>query len=212
MGTMQAHGSGGNSMMGSMQPMNTGSGMGVMGGGGSPAYSHLDEPPLLEELGIDFEHIKKKTLAVLNPTMRLEAEIINDADMSGPVFFCLLLGFLLVFSGKLQFGYIYGFFVFGCFSVYMVLNLIAQHTEIDVLRVYSVLGYSLLPIMVVALLNILFDMRGWVGTFVSFLCVGWCTLVSTRFFEKALQARTQRYLIAYPIFLLYACFALVTVC
>jgi len=41
--------------------------------------------------------------------------------------------------------------------------------------------------------------------------VGWCTLTATRFFEAALAAREQRYLIAYPSFLLYACFALIAV-
>lgn len=65
------------------------------------------EPPLLEELGINFDHIKKKTIAVLNPftkrfvvqyfvlltTKRLDPEILTDCDMAGPIVFGLLLGF-----------------------------------------------------------------------------------------------------------------------
>ncbi|VDD92932.1 unnamed protein product, partial [Enterobius vermicularis] len=33
----------------------------------APSEDFEDEPPLLEELGINFSHIKEKTLAVLNP-------------------------------------------------------------------------------------------------------------------------------------------------
>lgn len=30
-------------------------------------YDFENEPPLLEELGVNFDHIRQKTLAVLNP-------------------------------------------------------------------------------------------------------------------------------------------------
>lgn len=43
------------------------------------------------------------------------------------------------------------------------------------------------------------------------LMVGWCTLIATRFIEQTLDMRAQRYLIAYPVALLYACFALMAV-
>eukprot|EP00501_MAST-03F_sp_TOSAG23-6_P001840 GSMAST32.ASY1.ANO1.1918.1 assembled CDS len=171
----------------------------------------LDEPPLLEELGVDFIHMKKKTLAVLNPMMKLEPEIISDADISGPICFCLLLGFLLTFSAELKFGYIYGFFLFGCFGVYVVLNLLSEVASIEVLRVYSILGYALLPILLVALLKIFIEPKGLIAGTFGLVCIFWCTVVSTRFFEKALNSNQQRFLIAYPIFLFYACFALITI-
>jgi hypothetical protein len=36
-----------------------------------------NEPPLLEELGINFEHIRLKTLAVLNPLGTAKEEVLN---------------------------------------------------------------------------------------------------------------------------------------
>lgn len=54
-----------------------------------------DEPPLLEgtlfhqqqlmalELGINFEHIRRKTLAVLNPLRKIDTHIMDDTDMAG---------------------------------------------------------------------------------------------------------------------------------
>jgi hypothetical protein len=68
-----------------------------------------NEPPLLEELGINFEHIRLKTLAVLNPlASATSADVIADQDLAGPLVFCLLFGAALLLHGKVHFGYIYG--------------------------------------------------------------------------------------------------------
>ncbi|KAI4179645.1 MAG: hypothetical protein L6R41_007715 [Letrouitia leprolyta] len=66
------------------------------------------EPPLLEELGVNFGHIKGKTLTVLNPLAPISQHIMDDSDLAGPILFFLLFGTFLLFSGKVHFGYIYG--------------------------------------------------------------------------------------------------------
>lgn len=48
----------------------------------SDDVSFEDEPPLLEELGINFEHIKVKTVAVLNPLKDASAEVFVFLDNS----------------------------------------------------------------------------------------------------------------------------------
>ncbi|XP_064419213.1 protein YIPF5 isoform X3 [Latimeria chalumnae] len=55
-----------------------------------------DEPPLLEELGINFDHIWQKTLTVLNPMKPADGSIMNETDLTGPVVFCLALGATLL--------------------------------------------------------------------------------------------------------------------
>ena len=50
------------------------------------------EPPLLEELGVNFGHIKMKTLAVLNPFGRIDRHIMDDSDVAGPILFFLIFG------------------------------------------------------------------------------------------------------------------------
>ncbi|KAI9793213.1 MAG: hypothetical protein M1816_000634 [Peltula sp. TS41687] len=55
------------------------------------------EPPLLEELGVNFGHIKVKTLTVLNPFARIDQHIMDDSDLAGPVLFFLLFGTFLLF-------------------------------------------------------------------------------------------------------------------
>jgi hypothetical protein len=50
------------------------------------------------ELDINFAHIVTKTKAVMWPRRsKLDATVINDSDFAGPVFFCIILGTLLLF-------------------------------------------------------------------------------------------------------------------
>ena len=72
-----------------------------------------DEPPLLEELGINFDHITQKTLAVVNPLRSTDANILHDSDLAGPLVFIVAFGCFLLLSGKVSFGYIYGIGVMG---------------------------------------------------------------------------------------------------
>ena len=86
-----------------------------------------DEPPLLEELGIDFGEIRRRTYTVLRPLKPLEPEdAIGEPDLAGPLVFCLALGGLLLLRGKLHFGAIYGFGVCSCASMYLLLGLLAE--------------------------------------------------------------------------------------
>lgn len=108
-----------------------------------------DEPPLLEELGINFLHIKNKGMVVLNPFKTIDKHIMDDADLAGPLIFCFLFGGFLLLSGKLQFGYIYGISFLGVLSMYFLLNLMAD-LGLDVWRTASVLGYCLLPMVLLS--------------------------------------------------------------
>lgn len=54
------------------------------------------EPPLLEELGINFAHIWTKTAAVMLPTRKIDPDILDDSDLAGPIVFFLIQGFCLL--------------------------------------------------------------------------------------------------------------------
>jgi hypothetical protein len=76
------------------------------GGVGPTSVDEFEnEPPLLEELGINFKHIYRKTVCVLNPFAKPHESIINDEDLAGPLVFCIAYGFSLLLMGKIQFGY-----------------------------------------------------------------------------------------------------------
>ncbi|VDM54182.1 unnamed protein product [Angiostrongylus costaricensis] len=169
------------------------------------------EPPLLEELGINFSHIKEKTFAVLNPTGTASAEVIADQDLAGPLVFCLLFGFALLLHGKMTFGYIYGIGALGCLGMYALMNLMAADKTISFVCTASVLGYCLLPMSLLSLVTAVLSSKGVFGYSLSALAVVWCSSSSSKLFVIALSMQHQRLLVAYPCVLLYSVFALLAI-
>uniref|UniRef100_A0A1I8P2T1 Protein YIPF n=2 Tax=Stomoxys calcitrans TaxID=35570 RepID=A0A1I8P2T1_STOCA len=127
--------------------------------GGSVGNDFEDEPPLLEELGINPNHIFQKTLAVLNPMRGADQQILQDTDMAGPLVFCLALGGFLLLSGKVTFSYIYGIGVMGSIAFYCLLSLMASQANVTFGAVVSVLGYCLLPMVVLSGVNVLITIQ-----------------------------------------------------
>lgn len=113
--------------------------------------------------------------------------------------------------GKLAFGSIYGVFLMGCFGVYVVLSLLSQNKEIGFFSVVSIMGYGLLPIIVLATIAVVLSMRGYLGLICATLAMLWSTYTSSRFFEKAMAMYEHRLIIAYPVGLFYASFILLTI-
>ncbi|KIY53937.1 Yip1-domain-containing protein [Fistulina hepatica ATCC 64428] len=168
------------------------------------------EPPLLEELGINFNHIGNKTLAVLSPMSSIDEHIMDDADLAGPIIFVFCFGMFLLLSGKPNFGYIYGVGLFGSLSLYILLNLMSE-ASIDAFRVSSVLGYCLLPMVGVSALSVMITLDGLFGYLLALLSIGWCTYSASGIFVSVLRMSDQRLLVAYPVALLYGCFGLLSV-
>ncbi|KAJ1813143.1 hypothetical protein LPJ56_003563 [Coemansia sp. RSA 2599] len=194
------------SSYGTAMPIVERSWLAAFGTGGFP-----NEPPLMEELGINFQHIKSKTLAVLNPFKPLDTEIYDDSDMAGPLLFILVLGTFLLLSGKSQFGYIYGVGLMGTLGIWTILNLMSQG-GIEVMRTASILGYCLLPIVFLGGIGLTVDLKtAQLGVLAAALPIAWCTYSSATMFVTVLSMSEQRLLVAYPVCLFYTSFALLTV-
>ncbi|KAI8508820.1 protein YIPF5-like isoform X6 [Branchiostoma floridae x Branchiostoma belcheri] len=178
-------------------------------GQGDP-NSFEDEPPLLEELGINFDHITQKTMTVLNPTKETDASILGDGDLAGPLVFCLMFGSCLLLGGKVHFGYIYGIGGIGCVSLWCLLNMMSL-TGVSVWTVASILGYCLLPMVFLSGASIILSLQGVLGQILATLSVGWCSLSASKLFVSALAMHDQQLLVAYPCALLYGVFALLTI-
>ncbi|ODV87271.1 hypothetical protein CANARDRAFT_5818 [[Candida] arabinofermentans NRRL YB-2248] len=179
------------------------------------ATGYPGEPPLLEELGINFGHIKSKTLAVLSfKSSSISEEIVQDSDLAGPLIFCLLFGTFLLISGKTHFGYIYGVALFGTTSLHWLFKLMSNSSmenNIDFLRTASVIGYCLLPLVMLSGLAVLVRLDNTLGYLFSFTSIAWCTFSSSGFFVRVLSLSNARPLIAYPLAMFYSVFALMAI-
>ncbi|KAG8591774.1 hypothetical protein GDO81_000303 [Engystomops pustulosus] len=175
-----------------------------------PNDSFEDEPPLLEELGINFDHIWQKTLTVLNPWKPADGSIMNETDLTGPTMFCFALGSMLLLAGKIHFGYVYTMSILGCLGIHALLNLMSI-TGVSHGCVASVLGYCLLPMVILSCFAILFSLRGIAGSVLAAGVIGWCSFSASKIFITTLAMEGQQLLVAYPCALLYGLFALLTV-
>ena len=108
-----------------------------------------------------------------------------------------------------------------------------QTSSISIWTTTSILGYALLPVNVLAGIKILYMLlflksslsnssssnsssssglsTTFLGQFLGVLAVLWSTTASTRLLEVGCNMKHQRYLIAYPIALLYSAFVLMTI-
>ncbi|XP_029986643.1 protein YIPF5-like [Sphaeramia orbicularis] len=176
--------------------------------GGPQAYE--EEPPLLEELGVNFDHIWQKTLTVLNVFKPADGSIMNETDLTGPIVFCIALGVTLMMAGKAHFGYVYGISAAACVGMYVLLSLMSA-TRVSSGCVASVLGYCLLPMVVLSVYAVVFSLQDAVGSVLALSVIGWCSFSASKIFSSTLCMDGQQLLVAYPCALLYGLFALLTV-
>ncbi|XP_056281838.1 protein YIPF7-like [Pseudoliparis swirei] len=169
-----------------------------------------EEPTLLEELGINFDHIWQKTLTVLNPLKPADGSIMNETDLIGPVLFCVGLGVTLMMAGKAHFGYVYGVSATACIGMYILLSLMSS-LAVSYGCVASVLGYCLLPMVGLSTIAVFYSLQGILGTVLALFGICWCSLSASKIFISTLAMEGQQLLVAYPCALLYGLFALVTV-
>ena len=178
----------------------------------SPVNDDDEELPLLEELGINFDHIFKKTKSVLNPFATPDASIRDDVDLAGPLVFCLAFACSLLLLGKIHFGYVYGIVTLGTIGMYGLLNLMTSPDKpCSGLFVTSVLGYCLLPMVILSFSSFLFNLNGLIGLIIASIFILWCSLSASKLFATSLAMIGQQILVAYPCALFYGIFALLTI-
>ena len=190
---------------------------GAMGFGDSgPSFGGgvADEPPLLEELGIDPGQIVRRTVAMLNPMKRAPVEAAGDDDVAGPLLFALLMGAAHLMRGRLHFGYILGWSSMSTFAMYWLINQLANDHKGEGLHLYrcgSILGYCMLPVVALAASAVVLP-AGAATTVVAALAVTWCASKATTQFMRSLpHSEGKRMVVAYPCVLVYSLFALLSV-
>lgn len=177
---------------------------------GSDPYAN--EPPLMQELEINLDQIMQKTWAVITfKNLNDHKNILHEPDLAGPLVFLLTFGFLLLLTGKIQFGYIYGLGTLGCLIIYFVVYLIAPR-NISFMCTVSVLGYCLLPMVILSGLSILINLRATIGgNIFSIVAILWCAIGASNLLVTAIDMTNSRLVVAYPCALFYTVFALLTV-
>uniref|UniRef100_A0A8C9GSI0 Protein YIPF5 homolog n=1 Tax=Piliocolobus tephrosceles TaxID=591936 RepID=A0A8C9GSI0_9PRIM len=117
-----------------------------------------EELPLLEELGINFDLISKRMKSVFM-IYKIDDALFENSDLSGPLIIVLSLGFILLLAGKASFSFIYLIGIVSSLSIYLLLNMMSQNATLDLYRTISMLGYALLPLVILSMISIIINLR-----------------------------------------------------
>lgn len=157
-----------------------------------------DEPPLLEELGIDIGKIVTRLLYSLDPTGKCGV-VLGDHDVIGPIaLYLTYTSLLLLAGGKLMFSYIYGLAVSTSACMYCLLWAMADSPDVTLTSTFSVLGYSFTPVVLVALLAVFVNLKNAFGAIIVLAAVAWSSMNASRVFVAMYGNSDQKYLMAYP--------------
>lgn len=173
--------------------------------------SFEDEPPLLEELGIDLGAILRSTKAILLHQMRSPA--LDSLDFGGALAFLLALGGLHLLMGKVHFGVILGWSVAQSVVVYFVVNQVASNDAsvqggLDLYSCCCVSGYGMVPLILVSAALLLVP-KGPVSIALSLAGAVWSAVTASKVLARQSPGlQESRSLMAYPCLLMYGSFAL----
>ncbi|KAF5742616.1 protein YIPF5 [Tripterygium wilfordii] len=179
--------------------------------GGSGYANFDDEPPLLEELGINTRQIWSKTVSILNP-FRVNSDLHEDPDLSGPFLFFMAFGLFQLLAGKIHFGIILGWVTVAALYLYVVFNMLAgRNGTLDLYRCLSLIGYCMLPMVILSAISLFLPQAGVAVFGIAGVVVFWSTRVCTRLLLEVAGWDEHRGLVAYACFLIFMLFALLVI-
>uniref|UniRef100_A0A453IBC3 Protein YIP n=2 Tax=Aegilops tauschii subsp. strangulata TaxID=200361 RepID=A0A453IBC3_AEGTS len=173
-----------------------------------------DEPPLLEELGINTRQIWRKTLSILHPLRSADPSLHADADLSGPFLFLLSFGLFQLLAGKFHFGIVLGWVTVASLFLYFVFSMLSggRRGDLDLYRCVSLVGYCMLPMVIFSAVSLFLPRGGGLIFGMGMGFVLWSTRVCTRLLaELASSGDEHRGLIAYACWLVYMLFSLLVI-
>lgn len=172
----------------------------------STEIENEDSLPLLEELDINLTEIQYKVKCVLMPLAKenLNRTILRDnPDFWGPLLIVLLFALLSVYGQFRVVSWIITIWIFGSFLIFIIARVLGG--EVTYSQIVGTIGYSLLPLLFIAIIVPLVKKYHLLTNFVKALGLAWSTYsAATLLCVQELQHKKP--LLLYPIFLLYIYF------
>ena len=169
-----------------------------------------EEPPLLEDMGIDpsLAWDKIKCIIVVDRPYQV---YVDEPDLAGPIFIAFVFGLELLLSGKVNFGDLYATFITGNFLAYLLFNLMTQKEHISLYSIMSILGYGMTPLLLLGLVGMFASLKGQLGLAYGMGVSVWCGLSAANYLELMIGGHGRKALIVFPLCLFYASFVMVTI-
>ncbi|XP_061545807.1 protein YIPF4 isoform X1 [Phycodurus eques] len=165
-----------------------------------------ESKPLLDELDIDVKDIYYKIRCVLMPMPSLgyNRQVVRDnLDFWGPLAVVLLFSMISIYGQFRVVSWIITIWIFGSLTIFLLARVLGG--EVSYGQVLGVIGYSLLPLIVIAPLLLVIGGFEVVSTFIKLLGVFWAAYSAASLLVGD-EFKTKKPLLIYPIFLLYIYF------
>ncbi|XP_059170770.1 protein YIPF4-like isoform X2 [Physella acuta] len=165
-----------------------------------------DQRPLLEELDIDLKDIYYKVRCVLFPLPQLgfNRHIVRESpDFWGPLFVILLYAIISLYGQFRVVSWILTIWIIGSLMVFLLARVLGG--EVSYSQCLGVIGYSVLPLFVIACFLPLLRSFHYLGRAFKLLGVFWASY-SAGSLLCVQELQHKKPLLLYPIFLLYIYF------
>jgi len=165
-----------------------------------------DSKPLLEELDIDLKDIYYKIRCVLMPmpSLGFNRQVVRDnPDFWGPLAVVLLFSMISIYGQFRVVSWIITIWIFGSLTIFLLARVLGG--EVSYGQVLGVIGYSLLPLIVIAPLLLVIGGFDIVSTLIKLFGVFWAAYSAASLLVGD-EFKTKKPLLIYPIFLLYIYF------
>lgn len=165
-----------------------------------------DNKPLLEELDIDLKDIYYKVRCVLMPMPSLgyNRQVVRDnPDFWGPLAVVLLFSMISIYGQFRVVSWIITIWIFGSLIIFLLARVLGG--EVSYGQVLGVIGYSLLPLIVIAPLLLFIGGLELLSIVIKLLGVFWAAYSAASLLVGD-EFKTKKPLLIYPIFLLYIYF------
>lgn len=162
--------------------------------------------PLLEELDIDLKDIYYKLRCVLFPLPQLgfNRQIVRDSpDFWGPLIVVILYSIVSLYGQFRVVSWILTIWIFGSMLVFLLARVLGG--EVNYSQCLGVIGYSLLPLTLIALVLPAVHSLYYVSLLFKLCGLIWATY-SAASLLCVQELQQKRPLLLYPIFLLYIYF------
>ncbi|AWP14463.1 Protein YIPF [Scophthalmus maximus] len=162
--------------------------------------------PLLEELDIDLKDIYYKIHCVLMPIPSLgyNRQVVRDnPDFWGPLAVVLFFSMISIYGQISVVSWIITIWILGSLTIFLLARVLGGEVSYD--QVLGVIGYSLLPLIVIAPLLLVIRPFDVVSTIIKLFGVFWAAYSAASLLVGD-EFKTKKPLLIYPIFLLYIYF------
>ncbi|KAL0322144.1 UNVERIFIED_CONTAM: protein YIPF5 [Sesamum calycinum] len=175
-----------------------------------PLGSRMSHRSLKNSASIPSKSIKKLSQF---STLSESTTIFTKMPISGPFLFLMAFGLFQLLAGKLHFGIILGWVTMASMFLYVVFNMLAgKNGNLDMYKCLSLIGYCMLPIVMLSAFSLFVPQGGMVIMVITGLFVIWSTRVCTGLVvELANCGDEHRGLITYACFLIYMLFSLLVI-